>query len=127
MLELMDIVFLMVAFLAEVAGTLAGFGSSMILLPVALLFFDFNTALVLVAFMHLFGNLGRITFFLKGLAWRVLIYFGVIGLVGTLLGAMLVTHLDQSVLKAGLGVFLLAYGVSSLLKPAFKIEPTKAN
>jgi uncharacterized protein len=123
----MDILFFIAAFLAEVIGTIAGFGSSMILLPVALFFFDFNTALVLVAFMHLFGNLGRITFFLKGLAWRVLIYFGIIGLAGTLLGAMLVTHIDQSVLKVGLGGFLVAYGVFSLLKPTFKMKPTKAS
>lgn len=123
----MDTWFFAVAFFAEVVGTVAGFGSSTILLPVALLFFDFKTALVLVAFMHLFGNLGRITFFRKDLAWRVFIYFGVIGIAGTMLGALLVSRIDQSLLKALLGTFLIAYAVFTLLKPAFKMNPTKIN
>lgn len=123
----MDIWFFVVAFLAEVIGTVAGFGSSTILLPVALLFFDFKTALVLVAFMHLFGNLGRITFFGKGISWRVFIYFGVIGVIGTFAGAVLVTHLDQTLLKVLLGVFLVAYGTFALLRPSFKMRQTKTN
>jgi uncharacterized protein len=123
----MDMWFFVAAFLAEVVGTLAGFGSSIILLPIALLFFDFKTALVLVAFMHLFGNLGRITFFRKGLVWRVLIYFGVIGIAGTLLGALLVSHIDQSLLKALLGMFLIIYASLVLLKPSLKMRPTKIN
>lgn len=123
----MDILFFIVAFLAEVVGTLAGFGSSMILLPVSLLFFDFNTALVLVAFMHLFGNLGRITFFVKRLAGRVLIYFGIIGVIGTLVGALLVTQVDQAMLKIGLGIFLVSYGLFALLKPTFRMKQTKAS
>jgi uncharacterized membrane protein YfcA len=123
----MDVLFFVVAFFAEIAGTIAGFGSSMIMLPAALLFFDFKTALVLVAFMHLFGNVGRITFFFKGLAWRVLVYFCVIGVAGTLLGALLVTHIDQAELQAGLGVFLVVYGVFAFLKPAFRMRQTKTN
>jgi uncharacterized membrane protein YfcA len=123
----MDTWFFVAAFFAEIVGTLAGFGSSTILLPIAVLFFDFKTALVLVAFMHLFGNLGRITFFRKGLVWRVIIYFGVIGVAGTLLGALLVSRIDQSLLKALLGVFLVAYALFVLVKPSFSMKPTKLN
>lgn len=123
----MDIVFFVVAFLAEIVGTIAGFGSAMILLPVALFFFDFKTALVLVAFMHLFGNLGRITFFFRGLSWRPFIYFGLIGLPCTVFGAMLVTRMDQKALEAGLGIFLVAYGLFSLLKPTFRMKQTRIN
>lgn len=124
-IKLMDVLFFAVAFLAEIIGTIAGFGSSTILLPVALLFFDFNTALVLTAFMHLFGNLGRITFFRKGLAWRTLRYFGAIGVVGTLAGAALVMHIDQTALKAILGLFLVGYGLFAWVKPNFKMRQTK--
>lgn len=123
----MDVWFFAAAFFAEVVGTLAGFGSSTILLPIALLFFDFKTALVLVAFMHLFGNLGRITFFRKGIAWRVLLYFGAIGVLGTLLGALLVSIIDQLLLKGLLGIFLIAYGLFVLLRPSFRMKPTYAN
>jgi uncharacterized membrane protein YfcA len=46
------------AFVAEIIGTIAGFGSSTIFLPLALFFVDFKTAIVLVAIFHLFGNIG---------------------------------------------------------------------
>ena len=58
-----DILFFIVAFISEVIGAIAGFGSSTIFLPLALFFVDFQTALILVAISHLFGNLGRINFF----------------------------------------------------------------
>ncbi len=52
--------------MAELIGTMAGFGSSTIFLPLALFFVDFKTAIVLVVIFHLFGNIGRIIFFRQG-------------------------------------------------------------
>ncbi len=123
----MDVWFFVAAFLAGIVGTVAGFGAATILLPIGLLFFDFKTALVLVAFAHLFGNLGRLAFFHKKLVWRVIAYFGLVGIPSTLLGALLVTHVHESVLQAGLGVFLVLYGLFALAKPSFRLKPTKAS
>src|SRR3989304_475238 len=64
----MIVLFFLSALFAEIVGTLAGFGSSTVFLPLALLFFDFRTALTLVAFFHIFGNATRIGFFLCGCA-----------------------------------------------------------
>lgn len=123
----MDVWFYAAALLAEIIGTMAGFGSSTILLPIALLFFDFKTALVLVAFMHLFGNLGRITFFRKGVVWRVLLYFGIASVITTLIGALLVTHINQAALKGLLGMFLVVYGAAVLTKFRPTLAPSKRN
>jgi uncharacterized membrane protein YfcA len=71
-----DILFFIVAFVSEIIGTVAGFGSSTVLLPLALFFVDFKTALVLVAIFHLFGNLGRINFFRRGLEKRLFLEHG---------------------------------------------------
>ena len=75
-MEPADIMLLIIGFSSEVIGTMAGFGSSTIYLPLASYFVDFRTALVLVAIFHLFGNVGRITFFRHGLDNRVLLVFG---------------------------------------------------
>jgi uncharacterized membrane protein YfcA len=48
--------FFVVAFVSEAIGAIAGFGSSTIFLPLALFFVDFETALILVAISHTFGN-----------------------------------------------------------------------
>lgn len=112
------------AFLAEVVGTIVGFGSSTIFLPLALLFIDFKTALVLVALLHIFGNLGRMTFFRHGLNKRLVILFGIPSVFLTIAGAMLVNYLSQDTCKLIFGIFLLCFSVLSLLKPKAKFPAT---
>src|SRR3989344_4202387 len=103
----MGILFFLAAFASETIGTMAGFGSSTIFLPLALLFVDFKTALVLVAFLHIFGNLGRISFFRHGLDLTLILKFGIPSVLATLIGAILVGSLPQEILKGLLGVFLV--------------------
>ncbi|MEX0617315.1 MAG: sulfite exporter TauE/SafE family protein [Candidatus Woykebacteria bacterium] len=109
----MEVVFFPAAFIAEVIGTIAGFGSSTIALPLSLLFFDFRTALVLVAFLHIFGNIGRIGFFRHGLDKGIILRFGIPSVILTLIGALLVSYTPQETLKGLLGLFLVSYSVWS--------------
>ncbi|MEN4007177.1 MAG: sulfite exporter TauE/SafE family protein [Methanobacterium sp.] len=118
------ILFLIIAFIAEIGGTTAGFGSSTILLPLSLFLFDFETALVLTAFAHLFGNFGRITFFKHGLDKRLIILFGVPSVVLTFLGAYLVVYIPQEISILILGVFLLIFSILSLKDPDLKFQAT---
>jgi uncharacterized protein len=115
--ELLDILFLLIGFVSEVVGTMAGFGSSTIYLPLASYFVDFKTALVLVAIFHLFGNVGRIAFFRHGLDRRVLLVFGPPSFLFSLLGAMLVQDLSQTLLRLFLGTFLISLSTLFLLRP----------
>ncbi|MBI2196566.1 sulfite exporter TauE/SafE family protein [Candidatus Daviesbacteria bacterium] len=101
---------------------MAGFGSSTIFLPLALLFFDFRTALVLVAFFHIIGNIGRISFFKTGLDKTLLIKFGLPSVIFTLVGAMLVAYISQDILKGMLGLFLAIYALFSLWKENFSMR-----
>ncbi|OGH13074.1 MAG: sulfonate transporter, partial [Candidatus Levybacteria bacterium RIFCSPHIGHO2_01_FULL_38_26] len=123
----MNILFFFAAFASEVIGTMAGFGSSTIFLPLALLFVDFQTALVLVAFLHIFGNLGRIGFFRHGLDRDLIIKFGIPSVILTIIGALLVSHISQDVLKGLLGVFLIGYASYSFWKENFSIPASTLN
>ncbi|MEN4017483.1 MAG: sulfite exporter TauE/SafE family protein [Methanobacterium sp.] len=116
--------FLIIAFIAEIGGTIAGFGSSTILLPLSLFLFDFKTALVLVAFAHLFGNSGRITFFKHGLDKRLIILFGVPSVISTFLGAYLVVYVPQKISILIVGIFLLIFSILSLKYPDLKFQAT---
>jgi uncharacterized membrane protein YfcA len=116
-LELADVIFIIIGFLSEIIGTMAGFGSSTIYLPLASYFFDFKTALVLVAIFHLFGNVSRIAFFRHGLEKNVLLLFGLPSFVLSLIGAALVSDLSQTLLKFLLGIFLIVISVMFLLRP----------
>ena len=123
----MPVLFFLSAYFSEIIGTTAGFGSSTVFLPFALLFYDFKTALVLVAFLHVFGNIGRISFFRHGLDRRLLIIFGLPSVIATFAGALLVSAVSQGVLKGFLGVFLVAYSLISFWKENMRVKPTVQN
>jgi uncharacterized membrane protein YfcA len=116
-MEPADIIFFVIGFLSEVVGTMAGFGSSTIYLPLASYFVDFKAALVLVAIFHLFGNISRITFFRHGLDKRVLLLFGFPSFLLNLIGATLVGDLSQTLLKMLLGIFLISFSITFLVRP----------
>lgn len=127
MTELMILLFFIIAFLTIVIGTVAGFGTSTIFLPIALLFVDFKTALVLVAISHISGNAGATTFFRHGLDKRLILLFGVPSIILTILGAYLVTYISQNILQVILGSFLLIFSIYSLLRPDFRVSASKIN
>lgn len=58
-------VFLFLVLLAEILGTVGGFGSSVFFVPVANYFFKFQTVLGLTALFHLASNVVKIAFFKK--------------------------------------------------------------
>ena len=58
--------FLFLALIAEVLGTIGGFGSSVFFVPVANFYFDFESVLGLTAIYHLSSNLSKIVLFKKG-------------------------------------------------------------
>lgn len=119
--------FLLFGFLAEVIASSVGFGASTILLPLALLYFDFRTALTLTAFFHLFGTLSRSYFFRAGINKKIILRFGLTSIIFGLLGALLTNSLTQTHLKGLLGVFLIIYGSFSLLKQNISLKPSAAN
>lgn len=116
-----DILFFILAFIAEIIGTIAGFGSSTIFLPIALFFVDFKTAIILVAIFHISGNIGRMAFFKHGLNWKILATFGIPSVLFALLGAHLIDILHQDILKLILGIFLIVFSASSLKSSKVKI------
>jgi uncharacterized membrane protein YfcA len=115
--ELADIFFIIIGFFSEIVGTMAGFGSSTIYLPLSSYLLDFKTALVLVAIFHLFGNISRIAFFRHALDKKILLLFGIPSFILSLIGASLVDNLSQTLLKFMLGIFLIVISATFLLRP----------
>ncbi len=121
---LMMIIFLFSAFISEIMGTIAGFGSSTLFLPIAVLFVDFKTALVLVALYHFFGTAFRTFLFRRDIDWHLLGRFGVPSIVCTVIGALLAGLLPVELMKGLLGIFLITYAVISLSRRAIILSPT---
>ena len=125
--DMLLIIFWSVALFAAFLGTTAGFGISSILLPVALMFFDFPTSLALVSIFHLSGNVGRIVFFHRGIDRRMVTTVGGASVILTLVGASLVSIVFQPVLRLLLGLALMGYMVLSTVMPSVQITPSLRN
>ncbi len=122
-----ELMFFAAAFFAEIVGTMAGFGSSTIFLPLALFFVDFRIALILVALFHMSGNIGRLAFFRQGFEGKLAIAFGVPSVLLTAVGALSVNYLPQELLKLMLGIFLMLFSVASFLRPELRLRASDSN
>lgn len=112
------------ALIAEITGTISGFGSSSILLPMAHQFFDYQNAIILVAIYHIFGNASRLSLTYKNWDKRIFFLFGIPSVIATIIGASLVESLNPDILKVILAVVLTLFALYSLWKPEFKVTPT---
>ena len=121
----MEILYItLLTILASAVGTLTGFGTSTIMVPVLLLFMPLPQTLLLVGIIHWFGDIWKMLLFRKGFNWRLIILFGAVGIVGSYAGANIVFSVSGQVLSQILGGFLILYALFIFLKPAFKIPQT---
>lgn len=114
--------FLFLTFIAEVLGTIGGFGSSVFFVPIANFYFDFKSVLGLTALFHVASNLSKISLFRKGLDKHLLLYMGVPAIIFVILGGFLTKWIDTSVLEGFLGFSLIGLSLLFLLFPSLKIK-----
>ncbi|MFI5172630.1 MAG: TSUP family transporter, partial [Chitinophagales bacterium] len=103
------LIFLSLALLSEIAGTLGGFGSSLFFVPLAGFFFDFTSVLALTAIFHVFSNLFKIFLFGKYTNLRILILVGLPGILMVFIGAVLTTFINTFYIEIILGIFLIVF------------------
>ncbi|MBI4353858.1 MAG: sulfite exporter TauE/SafE family protein [Candidatus Omnitrophica bacterium] len=110
------LLFLAWAFVAEVIGTMAGFGAATVLTPIASLFMDIKTAIAVVACFHLFGNASRIMFFHRHINWNMVVRFGLPGIALSFIGAQIAAWLSADSLRLVLGGFLVLYALAEAFR-----------
>lgn len=117
--------FLLLALVAEIIGTIGGFGSSVFFVPIGNFYFDFYTVLGLTAVFHLSSNLSKIFLFKKGLNKFLLLYIGAPSVVFVILGGYLSKIVKSDYLEVILGVFLIALALLFLIKKNLVIKAEK--
>lgn len=128
-LKLMNInfIFLLLALLAEIIGTVGGFGSSVFFVPIGNFYFDFHSVLGLTAIFHLSSNLSKIFLFKKGLDKTLLLYIGIPSVIFVIIGGYLSKLVDSTYLEIFLGVFLIGLSLLFLIKKDLVIKAGKKN
>jgi len=122
-----NIVFILLAFLAEILGTIGGFGSSVFFVPLGNFYFDFQSVLGIAAIFHLSSNLSKMVLFKKGLDKRLIWSMGIPSVVFVVLGGFLSKWVNPFYLEVVLVVFLLVFSLFFLLKKRFAVQPSTKN
>ncbi len=119
--------FILLALLAEILGTVGGFGSSLFFVPIAGYFLDFQSVLGITALFHVSSNLTKIAFFRKGVDKKLLLSIGIPAVLFVIIGAAFGKYLDDHVLNILLALFLILLSVFFLAARSFELRPTLGN
>jgi uncharacterized membrane protein YfcA len=121
------LLFLVLALVSEVAGTIAGFGSSVFFVPLAGFFFNFHEVLALTSILHVFSNTAKLVLFRGAVQWRLVLLLGIPSTLLVILGAWLSTRLEFKYTELILGLFLIVFSTFFLVRPKAKLSPNPLN
>lgn len=121
------LLFLILSLLAEILGTIGGFGSSVYFVPLANLFLDFKAVLGITAIFHLSSNLSKIFLFRKGLNKYLMIYIGIPAVIMVILGGIVSNLLDERILQIAFSIFIIVLSLFFLLFRKYVVNPNKRN
>ena len=119
--------FYVLLFLAELLGTVGGFGSSLFLVPIITYYFGFQQALLLTAGIHVISNIWKVVLFRHGLIKKLLLTFGVPSIILVIVGAFLSKYLPDAIAEGVLGIFLVSLSTFLMVKPDYVVKPTTLN
>ncbi|MBT8302226.1 MAG: sulfite exporter TauE/SafE family protein [Maribacter sp.] len=120
-------IFLQLALIAEIIGTVGGFGSSVFFVPLGNFYFDFYSVLGLTAIFHLSSNLSKIFLFKKGLDKRLLLSIGIPSVLFVIIGGIASKLLDTYFLEIFLGIFLIGLSLMFLIKSKIVFSANNKN
>ncbi|HMC01082.1 MAG TPA: sulfite exporter TauE/SafE family protein [Flavobacteriaceae bacterium] len=120
-------IFVILSLIAEILGTVGGFGSSVFFVPIANFFFDFQSVLGITALFHLASNVTKIAFFKKGLDKKLIVSLGIPAVIFVLVGAFLSKYFNPIILTYILGFFLISLSLLFLIFKQLKVSPITKN
>ena len=120
-------VFIILSLLAEIFGTVGGFGSSVFFVPVANFFLEFQSVLGITALYHVSSNLTKIAFFRKGIDKKVILTLGVPAVLFVIIGGFISKYIDPTILTYSLGIFLVVLSLLFLIFKKLAVKPTTKN
>lgn len=120
-----ELLLCLLTFFASGIGTATGFGTSTIMMPVLALFVPIPVALLFVGIIHLCGDVWKIILFKTGFDWKLILGFGLSGIIASFLGASLSLHATGLPFKKILGVFLILYVMFLFLKRDWALPKTR--
>ena len=119
--------FFALALVAEIIGTVSGFGSSILFIPLAALFFDFKIVLGITAAFHVFSNVFKIILFRKGVDRYVILYLGIPAVISVVIGAVLTAYIPVEIIEMAMSVVVLAIAVYMIFNQRMALNKSNTN
>jgi uncharacterized membrane protein YfcA len=119
--------FVLLAFISEILGTISGFGSSILFVPIASMFFDFKTVLGITAVFHIFSNLSKIALFRKGINKDIVIKLGIPAVIFVIIGAFITTFLQTRQIELAMNIILVFLALFLIVKFDKPLKQTNTN
>jgi len=110
------------SFIASAIGTISGFGTSTIMMPIMMMFYPPLEALLIVSIIHWFNGVLRSLMFRSGYRFDIIVSFGLAGIVASVLGARLAINLDQGLWTKVIAGFLVLYSIYLIINPQFELK-----
>jgi uncharacterized membrane protein YfcA len=107
---------------ASAIGTVTGFGLSTVMIPLLALAYPVPETLLFVGIIHWFNDLWKLVLFREGIRWKLILSFGLPGIVATVIGARLIFAIPNEILQRILGLFLISYVAFLFARSAFKVR-----
>ncbi|MEI6438405.1 MAG: sulfite exporter TauE/SafE family protein [Candidatus Omnitrophota bacterium] len=101
-------ILLFVSWLAATVSGVAGFGGSLIVLPVFSFFIGAKKAIPILTIAWLMGNLSRAAFNFQDIRWRPVVYFCLGAVPASVIGAKLFVELPPGIIMKAIAGFLFA-------------------
>ena len=120
-------IFILLAFIAEILGTISGFGSSILFVPVASLFFDFKAVLGITAIFHVFSNLAKIVLFRNGIQKEIILKLGIPAVIFVIIGAILTTYFPTKQIELIMNIMLVFLAIYLLVHFNKPVKQSNAN
>jgi len=123
-----------VAFGASLLTLISGFGLGTLMLPVFSIFFDITTAVAMTAVVHILNNIFKTGLLGSAVDWKILVRFGLPGILGALAGATTLTYVaakddgfyamgrEFSAVSIVIGITMIVFALSELF-PKWKNLP----
>ncbi len=121
------ILFIALALIAEIIGTVGGFGSSLFFIPIASYFLDFHSVLGITAVYHVMSNLTKIALFRQGVDKKVILWIGIPSVIFVIIGAYLSSYFQAKWLELFLAVFLIVLSIVLFVYSNIKLKPNFVN
>jgi hypothetical protein len=106
---------LLATFFVSTFALLTGFGVGSVLTPTFTLFYDVKTAVFLVSIVHLANNILKLGLFLRHIEKNILIRFGMVSVLGAIVGSFLQGYAANDWVRVALALFLVVSGASEFI------------